>query len=164
MQWLCACSAHAQSHQVPLLAATHYLNTPKTHTQVVKLEAYVDAHTYLGVCHHNKSILPDAPPSMCKPLYCLWSSKANAYIDMWDRPLQKTTRPPEECDQYVCTFGGVAFAHQDRCYAMLLLILCTCCILDMVCTTHQSSHNSSTLSQHPTPPQARGWAAPPIPG
>lgn len=68
--------------------------------QVIKLEAHIDSHTNLGACYHNRSILPDAPASMCKPLYCLWSAKANAYIDMWDRPLTKTTRAPEECDKY----------------------------------------------------------------
>lgn len=78
--------------------------------EVIKLEAHVDSHTNLGACYHNRSILPDAPHSMCKPLYCLWSASANAYIDMWDKPLTKSTRPPADCDKYA------AVAHTLCCF------------------------------------------------
>ena len=56
------------------------------------LEARLDASNAAVACHKGVAQLSGLPDSICKPLYCLWSSKSRVNIDMWLQALTEMTQ------------------------------------------------------------------------
>lgn len=58
----------------------------------IGLETKLDSDPYLGSCLNGLPQLANMPPRVCKPLYCLWSEKAQTNVDLWFHAL--TDLPP----------------------------------------------------------------------